>query len=118
MEKSFTLSTILSNNILFLLTLYIIYITVIYCLFTFPGYAIWGLVGITSMAILRFLAGIFMGGEYTSANPLAMEYSPKKQRGLIGGIINAGFPTGTIIVSVVFITIGALLGSETKDVNF
>lgn len=66
-----------------------------------PGYAIWGLGGIISMAILRFLAGIFMGGEYTSANPLAMEYSPKKKRGLFGGIINAGFPTGTIIVSVV-----------------
>jgi MFS family permease len=66
-----------------------------------PGYAAWGLGGIMTMAILRLIAGIFMGGEYTSANPLAMEYSPKKKRGLYGGFINSGFPAGTIIVSVV-----------------
>ncbi|MGX9133298.1 MFS transporter [Rummeliibacillus sp. JY-2-4R] len=66
-----------------------------------PGYSTWGLTGIVLMAILRFLSGVFMGGEYTSANPLAMEMSPKKKRGLFGGIINAGFPFATIIVSVV-----------------
>ncbi|MGG0935645.1 MFS transporter [Brevibacillus centrosporus] len=66
-----------------------------------PGYAAWGLGGIITMAILRLFAGIFMGGEYTSANPLAMEYAPKQKRGLFGGFINAGFPAGTIIVSVV-----------------
>ncbi|WP_221175999.1 MFS transporter [Brevibacillus fluminis] len=66
-----------------------------------PGYAAWGLGGIVTMAILRLVAGIFMGGEYTSANPLAMEYAPKRKRGLFGGFINAGFPAGTIIVSVV-----------------
>lgn len=65
-----------------------------------PGYAVWGLGGIFAMAFLRFIAGIFMGGEYTSANPLAMEYAPKHKRGIFGGIINAGFPAGTIIVSV------------------
>ncbi|NGQ93976.1 MHS family MFS transporter [Brevibacillus sp. SYP-B805] len=66
-----------------------------------PGYAAWGLGGIITMAVLRLLAGIFMGGEYTSANPLAMEYSPKEKRGMYGGFINAGFPAGTIIVSIV-----------------
>ncbi|MFJ5770414.1 MFS transporter [Psychrobacillus sp. NPDC093180] len=65
-----------------------------------PGYSVWGLGGIISIAALRFLSGIFMGGEYTSANPLAMETSPKSKRGVFGGLINAGFPLGTIIVSV------------------
>jgi len=71
-----------------------------------PGYEILGLGGVLLLAALRFISGIFMGGEYTSANPLAMEYAPKNKRGMYGGLINAGFPTGTIIVSLA--TLGTL----------
>ena len=33
---------------------------------------------------LRLVDGIFLGGEYTSANTLAMEYCPKEKRGFYG----------------------------------
>src|SRR5277367_5598390 len=41
-----------------------------------PGYAAWGNYAIAALLILRLLDGVFVGGEYTAANPLAMEYSP------------------------------------------
>jgi MFS family permease len=36
---------------------------------------------------LRFLGGIFLGGGYTSAVPLAMEWSVPHRRGLVSGMI-------------------------------
>ncbi len=37
--------------------------------------------------VLRFLGGIFLGGGYTSAVPLAMEWSAPRRRGLVSGLI-------------------------------
>ena len=37
--------------------------------------------------VLRFLGGIFLGGSYTSAVPLAMEWSAPRRRGLVSGLI-------------------------------
>src|SRR6202167_2875215 len=39
-----------------------------------PGYRTLGPAVICSIIGLRLVDGIFLGGEYTSANPLAMEY--------------------------------------------
>ncbi|TBL76072.1 MFS transporter [Paenibacillus thalictri] len=80
-----------------------------------PGYSAWGLGGVLVLAALRLIAGVFMGGEYTSANPLAMEYAPKHKRGMYGGFINAGFPTGTIVVSLV--TLATLKVFPAGDAN-
>lgn len=66
-----------------------------------PGYATWGYWAIILLTILRLLDGVFMGGEYTSANPLAMEYCPKQLRGLVGGIIQAAYPVGYIAILLV-----------------
>lgn len=33
-----------------------------------------------------------INGEYTAANPLAMEYSPKEKRGLNAALIHVGYP--------------------------
>ncbi|MCL6525127.1 MAG: MFS transporter [Thermoflavifilum sp.] len=66
-----------------------------------PGYHFWGLTGIVLLAILRLVDGIFLGGEYTGANPLAMEYCPREQRGKYGALINTGFPAGLVIVSII-----------------
>ncbi|MDR0359420.1 MAG: MFS transporter [bacterium] len=72
-----------------------------------PGYATWGYWAIALLTLLRLIDGIFMGGEYTSANPLAMEYCPKRLRGRVGGIIQAAYPVGYIAIllatSAVFI---------------
>src|SRR5918997_2417514 len=46
-----------------------------------PGYEQWGIVAVILFILLRFVDGIFLGGEYTAASPLAMGYSPKERRG-------------------------------------
>ncbi len=66
-----------------------------------PGYKFWGLTGIVLLAALRLIDGVFLGGEYTGANPLAMEYCPKQKRGPFGALINTGFPAGLAVVSII-----------------
>jgi MFS family permease len=65
-----------------------------------PGYQQIGLVAVVLLIVLRFLDGVFLGGEYTAATPLAMEYSPKAQRGRNGAIIMAGFPLAYCVISL------------------
>lgn len=65
-----------------------------------PGYASWGYVAIALLILLRLVDGIFMGGEYTSANPLAMEACPKRMRGLVGGIIQAAYPIAYVAIAL------------------
>ena len=57
-----------------------------------PGYQSLGLTAVVLLVVLRFIDGIFLGGEYTSATPLALEYSPKHKRGLFGAFIMTGYP--------------------------
>jgi MFS family permease len=66
-----------------------------------PGYAAWGGASIAALLILRLANGIFIGGEYTAANPLAMEYSPKEQRGLNAALIHVGYPGALVCVSLI-----------------
>jgi MFS family permease len=65
-----------------------------------PGYAVWGGASIAALLILRLANGIFIGGEYTAANPLAMEYSPKEKRGLNAALIHVGYPAALVCVSL------------------
>lgn len=71
-----------------------------------PGYQTWGIGSIALLILLRLVDGIFLGGEYTGANPLAMEYAPKEARGLWSAIIQAGFPAAMAVMSL--ITMGLL----------
>lgn len=66
-----------------------------------PGYETWGIASVIVFVLLRFVIGIFVGGEYTAASPLAMEYSPKEKRGLNGGLIMTGFPLAYVAVAVI-----------------
>ena len=65
-----------------------------------PGYEIWGNGAIVALIILRLVDGIFIGGEYTAANPLAMEYSPKAKRGLYAACIHIGYPAALVSTSL------------------
>lgn len=56
-----------------------------------PGYRSAGLIGVSLLIALRLADGVFMGGEYTGATPLAMEASPSGRRGWLGGVVGAGF---------------------------
>jgi MFS family permease len=68
-----------------------------------PGYATWGIVPAILLVLLRLADGIFLGGEYTAANPLAMEYAPTARRGLWGSIINTGYPLALAMITVLTI---------------
>ncbi|MBO0730604.1 MAG: MFS transporter [Acidimicrobiaceae bacterium] len=63
-----------------------------------PGYATWGLAAVMILTALRLIGGIFMGGEYTAANPLAMEYTPQRLRGIVGGVIQSAYPLASIFI--------------------
>jgi MFS family permease len=65
-----------------------------------PGYDTWGAAAIGVLVALRLLDGIFIGGEYTAANPLAMEYSPKEKRGLYAALIHIGYPAALVCISL------------------
>ncbi|WP_051581546.1 MFS transporter [Pseudonocardia acaciae] len=80
-----------------------------------PGYASWGMAAPVLLLALRFVGGIFMGGEYTSANPLALETAPKRLRGLIGGVIQSAYPVGYIAVSATVAIILTMLPSDTLE---
>jgi MFS family permease len=66
-----------------------------------PGYESWGIASIMILTLLRFVDGVFLGGEYTGANPLAMEYAPKEKRGKWAAIIHTGFPLSLAVMSLI-----------------
>lgn len=66
-----------------------------------PGYAAIGIWALVMLVVLRLLDGVFLGGEYTAANPLAMEHAPKHRRGVYGSLINMGFPLSLAFITVV-----------------
>lgn len=75
--------------------------TVTLLLALMPGYERWGVAAVAIFILLRFVNGVFIGGEYSAANPLAMEYSPKEKRGLYAGLIQSGFPLAFVAISLV-----------------
>jgi len=66
-----------------------------------PGYESIGIWSYLLLVLLRFVDGIFLGGGYTGAMPLAIEYSEKSQRGFVGGLIIAGFPLAYVTINIV-----------------
>ena len=66
-----------------------------------PGYESWGIASIVILTLLRFVDGVFLGGEYTGANPLAMEYAPKEKRGERAAFIHTGFPLSVAAMSLI-----------------
>lgn len=65
-----------------------------------PGYATVGLWGIALLILLRLIDGVFLGGEYTAAVPLAMEWTPQRRRGLVSGLITMTSPLALCVISV------------------
>src|ERR1700688_1284135 len=54
----------------------------------------------TSLAMLRFLAGLGFGGVMPNAIALTAEYSPHRRRGTMIPIMFCGFPIGATIAGV------------------
>ncbi|MEV0183185.1 MFS transporter [Streptomyces sp. NPDC050625] len=66
-----------------------------------PGYGAVGLVSTFALIFLRFADGIFLGGQYTAATPLALEQSPHTRRGLVGAVIMTGFPLAYCTIALI-----------------
>jgi MFS family permease len=66
-----------------------------------PGYQTWGLLAVVALIVLRFLDGVFLGGEYTAASPLALEYTPRHKRGLYGAFIMTGYPMAYCVIAII-----------------
>jgi MFS family permease len=77
-----------------------------------PGYSTVGVWSLVLLLVLRFVGGIFMGGEYTSNNTLALEMVPKHRRGFVGGLLQGAFPVGFGAVSL---TASVMLALTTKQ---
>ncbi|AFT85514.1 MFS transporter [Paraburkholderia phenoliruptrix] len=54
------------------------------------------------LLVLRALFGIAMGGEWGVGGALTMETVPPKSRGIVSGLLQAGYPSGYLLASVVF----------------
>jgi MFS family permease len=74
-----------------------------------PGYQSIGIASYLLLVGLRFIDGIFLGGGYTGAHPLAIEYSKKHQRGLVGGFVMSAFPASYVAINLVATAVFALV---------
>lgn len=80
-----------------------------------PGYQQIGIAAVVLLIVLRFVDGVFLGGEYTAASPLAMEYSPKEKRGFNGALIMTGFPLAYVGISLLTLLVLQILPAG--DIN-
>jgi MFS transporter, SHS family, lactate transporter len=71
----------------------------LYSVLEFASGFAWSL---ASFLVLRALFGVAMGGEWGIGAALTMETIPAKARGVVSGMLQAGYPTGYLLASVVF----------------
>ncbi|AHI64027.1 sugar (and other) transporter family protein [Burkholderia thailandensis H0587] len=57
---------------------------------------------LAALLVLRTLFGIAMGGEWGVGSALTMETIPPRARGAVSGLLQAGYPSGYLLASVVF----------------
>ena len=60
---------------------------------------------LTVFLILRALYGVAMGGEWGVGASLTMESVPAKWRGPVSGLLQAGYPTGFLLASVLYLAL-------------
>jgi len=65
---------------------------------------------LTVFFILRALYGIAMGGEWGVGASLTMESIPARRRGAVSGLLQAGYPSGYLLASVVYWIAFPLIG--------
>jgi MFS transporter, SHS family, lactate transporter len=57
---------------------------------------------LATLLVLRALFGIAMGGEWGVGSALTMETVPTQARGFVSGLLQAGYPSGYLLASIVF----------------
>ena len=83
-----------------------------------PGYATLGWWAAGLLVFLRLVDGVFLGGEYTAANPLAMEYAPRHLRGLYGSLLNIGYPAALGFMTLLTMLILEVMPSGDADAAY
>jgi SHS family lactate transporter-like MFS transporter len=63
---------------------------------------------LTVFLILRALYGVAMGGEWGVGASLTMESIPAKWRGPVSGLLQAGYPSGFLLASVLYLALPLL----------
>lgn len=76
-----------------------------------PGHETIGGWSIGLLIALRFVDGVFLGGEYTTAVPLAMEWSPRHKRGLYASIITSTSPGAYVVIAALTLLLLQVLPS-------
>lgn len=77
---------------------------------TVPGHALLGAGSLITVVLLRFAGGVFLGGEYSAAVPLAMEWSRPRRRGLVSGVIMAMSPCANATIAALTLMLLWLIG--------
>jgi SHS family lactate transporter-like MFS transporter len=80
---------------------------VLYSILEFASGFAWSL---TSLLVLRALFGIAMGGEWGIGASLTMETIPPRARGIVSGLLQAGYPTGYLLASLVYTLLYSSIG--------
>ncbi len=62
------------------------------------------------LLVLRAIFGVAMGGEWGVGSSLAMETIPSRARGIVSGLLQAGYPSGYLIASLAFWFVYPLIG--------
>jgi MFS transporter, SHS family, lactate transporter len=62
------------------------------------------------LLILRTIYGIAMGGEWGVGASLAMESIPPRARGIVSGLLQAGYPSGYLLASIVYAVLFTTIG--------
>ncbi|GER23955.1 MFS transporter [Zafaria cholistanensis] len=65
-----------------------------------------------AIIVLRFLGGAFIGGGYTAAVPLAMEWAPGSRRGLVSGQIMSMSPWANASIAALVLVLLSTLGPD------
>ncbi len=66
------------------------------------GFASGFVTSLGALYFIRALFGIAMGGEWGVGASLTMETIPPSARGLVSGLLQAGYPSGYLLASVVY----------------
>lgn len=80
-----------------------------------PGFETTGHLGLGLLIGLRFVGGFFLGGEYSVAIPLAMEWAPKKRRGPISGMITSMASIANVSLAFLTFILLSLIPSAGHD---
>ena len=88
------------------------------CMAAIPGSAAIGGWSIGLLIVLRFVNGIFLGGAYTSAVPLALEWTAPHRRGLVSGRLLSASPAAYATLGFMSLLLQQVMSSDGVDSDY